>query len=145
MIRPTLILKRFPWLSVLLVVASIGIDAKTYETIQGRPCFRSMKGMLDSMRDLVKDYPDLVSISNIGESYLKNNDGRTFGNYDIPTGGYDIYAVKVTDANSSRKSQKKGKMLVTSGVHAREWAPPELLGRYVEELVRGYDEDADIT
>lgn len=36
-------------------------------------------------------------------------------------------------------------MLLTSGVHAREWAPPELLGRFVELLVRGYDSDAELT
>ena len=36
-------------------------------------------------------------------------------------------------------------MMVTLGVPAREWAPPELLARYIELLVHGYNEDADVT
>lgn len=36
-------------------------------------------------------------------------------------------------------------MLITSGVHAREWAPPELNARFIEMLVEGYSTNADIT
>lgn len=36
-------------------------------------------------------------------------------------------------------------MLITSGVHARELPPPELVARFVETLMAGYDVDADIT
>ncbi|KAL7528157.1 hypothetical protein ACHAXR_004261 [Thalassiosira sp. AJA248-18] len=135
------------WFSVLLTAAAtIGsVDANSYETIQGRSCFRSMGGMMDSMFYLQEDNPDLVTISDIGDSYLKQYEGRPFGKYDIPKGGYDIYALKITASDSPRKSKDKGKMLVTSGVHAREWATPELLGRFIELLVDGYDKDADIT
>ena len=35
-------------------------------------------------------------------------------------------------------------MLITSGVHARELPPPELVARFVETLMAGYDVDADI-
>lgn len=133
------------WLLVLLA-ATAGSDAATaYETIQGRSCFRSMKGMMDSMFDLARGNPNLMTITDIGDSWLKNNEGRHDGVHDIPDGGYDIYALNVTVADSSRLSNEKGKMLVTSGVHAREWAPPELLGRYIEMLVNGYDSDADVT
>jgi hypothetical protein len=117
----------------------------TYETIEGRPCFRSMEGMIESMFDLANDYPDLLTITDIGDSYLKNNPGRHDGHHQIPDGGYDIYALNATASNSARTSEEKGKMLVTSGVHAREWAPPELLGRFVELLVRGYDDDPEVT
>mmetsp|Transcript_24789 Transcript_24789/g.44557 ORF Transcript_24789/g.44557 Transcript_24789/m.44557 type:complete len:593 (+) Transcript_24789:138-1916(+) len=130
---------------LLLTTAVIGVDTRVYDTIQSRSCFRSMQGMLDSMQDLADKNSNLMTITNIGESYLKNNEGRAYGKYDIPTGGYDIYVVKITDSNSDRKSQKKGKMLITSGVHAREWAPPELLARYIELMVNGYDVNADIT
>eukprot|EP00581_Thalassiosira_minuscula_P010332 CAMPEP_0183702650 /NCGR_PEP_ID=MMETSP0737-20130205/684_1 /TAXON_ID=385413 /ORGANISM="Thalassiosira miniscula, Strain CCMP1093" /LENGTH=618 /DNA_ID=CAMNT_0025929297 /DNA_START=169 /DNA_END=2025 /DNA_ORIENTATION=- len=116
-----------------------------YDTIQGRSCFRSLDGMMESMNDLSNNYPDLVSIEDIGDSYLKNNNGRPDGKYDIPLGGYDIYALKVTDSKSARQSNAKGKMLITSGVHARELATPELLGRFVETLVHGHKKDADIT
>lgn len=100
---------------------------------------------MDSMNDLARDYSSLVTISDIGDSYLKKNPGRQNGDYDIPTGGYDIHAIKITASDSTRQSNQKGKMLITSGVHAREWAPPELLARFIEMLVYGYDDDADIT
>ena len=135
------------WLSTLFATAS-GVNAATYNTISNQyNCFRSMDGMMDSMNDLASDNPSLVTISDIGDSYLKNNPGRKDGDYDIPTGGYDIHAIKITASNSARQSNQnqKGKMLITSGVHAREWAPPELLARFIEMLVNGYDDNADIT
>ncbi len=131
----------------LLATATLGVDA-SYDKISNQyKCFRSMEGMMESMNDLARDHPSLVTISDIGDSYLKNNEGRQIDGYSIPDGGYDIYAIKVT-APGAGSSNDKGKMLITSGVHAREWAPPELLGRFVEMLVRGYDDDdadADIT
>jgi len=129
-----------------LLAAAVGVAARTYETIEGRPCFRSMAGMMDSMFYLAEDHPDLLTISDIGDSWLKNNEGRHDGKHEIPDGGYDIYALKVTASDSkARRSEDKGKMLVTSGVHAREWAPPELLARFLESLVHGYNVDADVT
>lgn len=139
-------------LAALVFTAFIGgvvVDANTaYETIKDRPCFRSMKGMLDSMLDLSKANPDLLTITDIGDSYLKNNPGKPFGRYEIPADGHDIYVIKVTapKKESSRNSRSKGKMLITSGVHAREYAPPELAGRFVEHLINEYNKnDAEIT
>jgi hypothetical protein len=138
----------FPLRPALLLLATIlvgAVAAGNYDTIPGRSCFRSMSGMMESMDDLADEYPDLMTISDIGNSYLKENTGRTNGRYEIPEGGFDIFALKITSSSSSSSSNGKGKMLVTSGVHAREWAPPELLARFVELLVRGYGDDADAT
>jgi len=138
------------WLSALLTAATIGVDARTFETIPDRPCFRSMNGMMDSIHYLAADYPNLVTITDIGDSWLKNNEGRHDGQHQLPDGGYDIYALNITasdaDTTTSRlTSEEKGKMLLTSGVHAREYAPPELLARFVEMMVHGYNENADVT
>ncbi|KAL9187468.1 hypothetical protein ACHAXT_001571 [Thalassiosira profunda] len=126
----------------------LGADAASYATIDpdnsgSFPCFRSMEGMRQSMEDLA-DGSDLVTITDIGESWLKENQGsgRQIPGYAIPEDGHDIYAVKVTDNSASGD---KGKMLLTAGVHAREWAPPELVARFLEMLVNGYEVDADIT
>jgi len=100
---------------------------------------------MESMSDLADDNPDLMTMTVIGESYLKNNNGRTNGQYDIPTSGHDIYVLKITDSNSPLQSNKKGKVLMTAGLHAREYAPPELLARFVEKLVNGHNEDAELT
>lgn len=63
---------------------------KTYDTINGRSCFRSLDGMIESMKDLATKYPDLITMESIGESYIKKNNpnpsdyGRNF-NYDLPS------------------------------------------------------------
>src|SRR5210317_2165280 len=98
---------------------------KTYDTIKGRSCFRSHDGMIESMKDLAAEYPDLITMESIGQSY--------------------IYAFNITASNSIRQSSEKGKLLITSGVHAREWAPPELHARFIEKLVKEYNTDAEIT
>jgi len=69
---------------------------QNYETINGRSCFRSLDGMIESMKDLAAKYPDLITMESIGESYIKKNNPRPsdYGNnmrYDLPP-GYDIYA-----------------------------------------------------
>eukprot|EP00956_Cyclotella_meneghiniana_P045346 scaffold363892_cov89-Cyclotella_meneghiniana.AAC.3 len=70
-----------------------------------------MNGMTQAMLDLETNYPDLVSIEDIGDSYSKT----------IGDGGYDIYVMKIT-ASKSNPSM----VLLTGGHHAREYAPPDI-------------------
>ena len=91
--------------------------ASSYDTINGHACIRSMEGMWQSLQELAAKHPDLVTITKIGESYLKNNEGRTTSSFDIPEDGHDINVVIVTDGSVS--SNEKGRALYTSGVHAR--------------------------
>jgi len=134
-------------LSLLLTTTTITTisASSTYDTIPGHNCLRSMTGMMQSVDDLVQSHPNLVTKTKIGESWLKNNKGRHDGVHEIPDGGYDIFALNITASDSKRLSSDKGKMLITSGVHAREWAPPELLMRFIEVLVNGYGHDAEVT
>ena len=85
--------------SLLLTITIIGVDAIAYDTIQGQSCFQSMQGMLYSMHDLADNNSNLMTITNIGKSYLKHNEGHKLGKYDISTGGYDIYVTKVPYTN----------------------------------------------
>ncbi|KAL7470537.1 hypothetical protein ACHAXS_010793 [Conticribra weissflogii] len=98
-----------------------------YTTIPGFSCFRDLQGMTDAMFDLAKEFPELVTMENIGSSFLSA----------------DINAMKITAQSSN--NHEKGKVLITSGVHAREYAPPELVMRYATTLAESYDIDADIT
>jgi len=127
---------------LLLALGAITGRVLAYDTIRGSSCIRSMDGMLESMDDLIEKYPGLIRREVIGASYLATNGGRSGGEFEIPEGGHEIYSFVVTAGGSHAG---KGRMLLTSGVHAREMAPPELLGRFIEKLVYGYDEDADIT
>jgi hypothetical protein len=137
----------FSLLTVLLsFFTTITIDA--YDTIPGHDCLRSMEGMMDSMWYLAEDNPNLISITDIGDSWLKANPNglREIPGYDTTDlTGHDIFALNITARYSVRTSDEKGKMLLTSGVHAREYAPAELLGRFIEMLVNGYkNDDSDI-
>lgn len=130
------------------LAAVIGVQPQPYETIPNRTCLRSMSGMMDSMFSLAANHTNLMTITDIGDSWLKTNPdaSRPIPGYDMPpAGGYDIYALNITLSNSTRTSEEKGKMFITAGVHAREYAPPELLARFIEMLVHGYNDDADIT
>lgn len=71
------------------------------------------------MNDLASKHSNLMTITKIGESYLKNNPGRSNNSFDIPTYGHDIFAIVITDSTSSISSNDKGKSLFTTGVHAR--------------------------
>ncbi|KAL7485336.1 hypothetical protein ACHAW6_010935 [Cyclotella cf. meneghiniana] len=105
---------------------------KDYSTIDGYNCFRDLQGMTDAMFDLEKKYPHLVTVSDIGDSYLKSISDPN---------GHDIYVMKITASPSSDPAQ----VFFTGGQHAREYAPPELLMRFAEHLVRRYGRNADVT
>jgi carboxypeptidase T len=113
------------------------LQSSIYSTIANFPCYNDLQGSLAWMRDLVQtsySIPNLhVSRIDIGDSFLKTKD---------QTKGYDIYALKITGkSNNGTKSV----MLAMSGIHPREYAPPELLQRWATQLVEGYGVDADIT
>ena len=74
---------------------------------------------VNSMNDLASKHSNLMTITKIGESYLKNNPGRSNNSFDLPPGGHDIFAIVITDSTSSISSNDKGKSLYTTGVHAR--------------------------
>ncbi|KAL7427878.1 hypothetical protein ACHAXH_003712 [Discostella pseudostelligera] len=131
-------------------------SSSSYSTIDGFSCFRNMDGMMQSMFDLADAYPHLASITDIGDSYMKYSGGGSNANtdLDVPTEGYDIYAMNITfsgDDDSSSSNQylsttdSKGRLLITSGMHAREIAPPELTMRLAEHILESYGTDSDIT
>ena len=107
----------------------------SYETINGYDCLRTVKGTNDTMIALKNDFPDLVTIMDIGYSYRVQDPipGET---------GYTIRLVKIT---SPQGISEKAKVFVVAGVHAREYAPPEIVLRFAEKLAEGYGKDADIS
>ena len=124
-------------------------SAAPHATIDGRACFRSLAGTIEAMFALASRYPRLASVSDIGDSFLKtardgNNDTRRDARA-ASDDGHDIYALNVTAADGPLPSADRAKVLVLSGVHPRELAPPELALRFAERLAAGYGADADVT
>jgi hypothetical protein len=110
----------------------------SYATISKYSCYRTVKGTFDTMASLEKDYPNLVSIIDIGSSYRVKN----------PVGGekgYPLRLVNITSATLPQGISEKAKVFVVAGVHAREYAPPEIVIRFAERLAEGYGKNADIS
>ncbi len=114
---------------------------------------------MQSMLDLADAYPHLASVTDIGHSYMKSSGGGSVATPNqksglgLPTEGYDIYAMNITASPSSSgdsvyqasTTTSKGRILITSGIHARELAPPELTIRLAEHVLQSYGVDSDIT
>ena len=102
--------------------------------IPGHPCYRTVDETYASAEAIASAYPALASWIDIGDSWERANYGA--GN------GHDILVLVLT--NKARGGDK-AKILVNSGLHARELAPVELNMRFAEYLVTHYGTDADIT
>lgn len=113
-------------------------EEQSFDTIAGRKCYKNLQGSFDWMQAMVdraSTIPNLlVERIDIGDSYLKSVN---------PNEGHDIFVLKVTGEKA--QAQNKGIMLMISGLHAREYTPPELVSRWIEEQVDGYGKNASIT
>ena len=102
-----------------------------YETMTYFPCYRTVQGTYHTMYELQEQYPDLVTIETIGTSFR----------------GESILMLQITGPESATTSPiaSREPAVFTSGLHAREYAPPEIATRFAEHLVASYGTDADIT
>ena len=105
-------------------------DAAPAGVIAGFPCYRTVENSYESARRIVDAHPTLATWTAVGQSWKKEN----------AAGGYDLMVLRLTN---SAISGTKPAMFVTAMVHAREYAPVELVLRFAEELVDAYDTDAD--
>ena len=113
-------------------------SASLYSTIPNYPCYKNLQGSFAWMDAMVLQAATITGLSvtksDIGNSYLKTANQAQ---------GYDIWALKIT--GNAAGVATKGIFFMMSGLHAREMTPPELASRWVETLINGYGNDADIT
>jgi len=102
--------------------------------IPGYPCYRTVEETLSTGASIAAAYPTLASWIDIGDSWEKASPGGS--------AGHDIMVLVLTN---KAKGGDKAKILINSGLHARELAPVELNTRFAEYLVANYGTDADIT
>ncbi len=103
-----------------------------YPSIAGFDCYRTVEGTYSTAQDIVAAFPNLASWQDIGDSWEKT----------VGQGGYDIQALTLTN---NAIAGPKPAILMTGGIHAREYTPVELLIRFAEHLVTSYGNDADVT
>jgi hypothetical protein len=102
------------------------------DTIPGFSCYRSVEKTIADIQQLPTQFPNLARIEDIGDSWMRQN-GQ---------GGNDILALVLTNQN---RPGPKPPLVIISAIHAREYATAELATRFAEELLNGYDQDADAT
>lgn len=106
--------------------------ARINRSIPSYSCYRTVEETFTSAQALVTANPTLATFSDVGDSWEKSI-GRT---------GYDLKVLKLTN---SAIAGPKPKLLLNSGLHAREYTPVELALRFAESLISGYGTDADAT
>jgi murein tripeptide amidase MpaA len=100
--------------------------------IPGYACYRTVNETYAAAEALVAAYPSLASWSDIGDTWEKTTLGR----------GRDLKVLRLTNAAIPGP---KPKLFAMGSVHAREYAPAELLTRFAEQLLKGYGMAADLT
>jgi carboxypeptidase T len=102
--------------------------------IPGFPCYRNLAETFARGQEIADTYPTLASWLDVGDSWEKVNSGGS--------AGHDMRVLVLTN---SAVPGPKPVLFVTSAIHAREYAPAELMTRFADELVAGYGVDPDIT
>jgi len=101
--------------------------------IAGFSCYRTVEETFTTAMDLVNQYPQLASWTDVGDSWIKTQH---------PAAGYDLMVLRLTN---QAITTDKPPLFISSGVHAREYTHAELVTRFAESLLAGYGRDADAT
>lgn len=135
--RDALAAEGFTWTVDLPYTALINAEVKPLfgqiTGIPGYPCYRTVAEVYASADTLAADYPALVELIDIGDSWEKTQNANA---------GWDIEVLVLGNRNTP--SVPKSDAFIMSGIHAREWAPPELNLRLAEYLLANYQTNADV-
>jgi carboxypeptidase T len=102
--------------------------------IPGFACYRTVEETFAAAEAIVAEHPTLAAWSDIGDSWEKWTAGGQ--------PGYDLMVLRLTNSGIPGP---KPKLFAMASIHAREYAPAELLVRFAEHLVSHYAVDADVT
>jgi uncharacterized membrane protein/murein tripeptide amidase MpaA len=106
------------------------------EGIPGYTCYRTVEETQASLTALNTTYPNLVLLSDIGNSWDKQTGGG-------PT-GYDIQLLRLTNEDFT-PAGGKFRFFLMAEAHARELVTTETATRLAEYLLSNYGSDPDIT
>ena len=112
------------------------VNGAGYASIPGYACYRTVEGTYATMDDLAAAYPGLVEIHEIGPTWKKEQD---------PSDGYEMRALRITNLATADADPDRPAMVVFGSIHAREYAPAEIVTRFAEWLVHGYGSDPEAT
>ena len=95
-------------------------------------CYRTVEELYAYGAALATYYPTLAEWTDVGDSWEKS-----VGQPD----GYDMMLLRLTNENIT---EAKPRLLLTASIHAREYAPAELAGRFAAYLIENYNTNADV-
>ena len=104
------------------------------DSIPGFPCYRTVEENYQDMADMVANYPNLVDLTDIGDSWDKVTSGGP--------AGYDMLMLRLTNKSLP---DKYGRFFLMASTHARELVTTETAMRMAEYLISQYGIDPDIT
>lgn len=98
------------------------------------PGYRTYQQMKDYLFALQNQYPDLVTVKDVGDTWQKVHQNAK---------NNDEWMIAIT--NKKSKAKNKPTALFIAGLHARELAPVEIILKFADELVTKYGKDDYIT
>lgn len=100
-------------------------------SIAGFPCYRTVEQTFADLVALADANPEVAVWIDIGDSWEKQQG----------MGGFDVHALVL----GRQDIVPLADFVIIAAMHAREYATAELATRFAEQLVTGYNVDADIT
>lgn len=97
------------------------------------PGYMTYSEMKNKLKQLADSNPDIATLNDIGDSWEKTQ-GKSPNN--------DIWCLTIT--NKKVKNQKPASLFI-GGMHSRELAPPEIMYKLAEHLVKNYGKDPQVT
>ena len=128
MTKPSVFFHLIIFLGVFLLISfsAVHADFQPQGSVPGFYCYRNSSSVVQSLQVLKNEYPGLVHLSAIGNSWE----------------GQPIYVLKLT--NQSINSNKP-RLILLSGLRANAFAPVELSLRFAENLLAEYGDNTDST
>jgi carboxypeptidase T len=137
----------------------------TSKTFGDAGCYRTVEETFTSMDTLQQNYSSFAEVKTIGQNWLgqQANLGQLFDdlitNYGDPTGRLanlkthlnngtlgNNHPIKVlVIGNKNKLDNSSPNFVITAGIHAREYTPPELSLRFAEDLLNKYGSDPQAT
>ncbi len=104
--------------------------------IPGYACYRTVEETYQTMDALAAAHPTLAQVIDIGPTWLRTQNAIQ---------GYTMRVLRIGNSATDASIPDKPNMVVTSSIHAREYAPAEVTTHFAEWLLDNYGTDPEAT
>ncbi len=104
--------------------------------IPGYSCYRTVEETFQTMDALAAAHPSLAKVIDIGPTWERTQNASA---------GYQMRVLRIGNSATDASIPNKPNFVVTSSIHAREYAPAEVNTHFAEWLLDNYGRDAEAT